>query len=356
MTTKEYIDKIRSRINDNPNITAYFNDKDIINALNISREYISQINKIYENYQFIIPKPYINEYELNDDYISVKEIIDCKIPNYMYRNNNPFMNIYGNNGYNNYRNNYKINSNSTSIMIAYTPDTEEQLYTIGVFNDNYIDIIGSTSTLSNILQWATNKSYVLTNKNEYINISQIIKYSDTPETYRMYIGKRDYTNKYYNMLIGVGMVNAIAGSNIIRGIGTKFTIELSQDDVININGNNYTVLSVQNDLMITITTNVLNNINNLKYYHNNIPTYNIGDTVQFTSYIIRYNAIPISLKKLNEKEHILYKEAGESIIINTSYLLHKNRGDINKMQIEYQELSEKNKELSTLINNNKGTI
>jgi hypothetical protein len=26
------------------------------------------------------------------------------------------------------------------------------------------------------------------------------------------------------------------------------------------------------------------------------------------------------------------------------------------MQIEYQELSEKNKELSTLINNNKGTI
>lgn len=74
-------------------------------------------------------------------------------------------------------------------------------------------------------------------------------------------------------ILGPGTISVTNGSPIIIGLGTTFGISFNTEDVIEILGSKYSILSIQSQLQLTLNTDYTNvTAGGLTYYKNNILT------------------------------------------------------------------------------------
>jgi trehalose/maltose hydrolase-like predicted phosphorylase len=93
-------------------------------------------------------------------------------------------------------------------------------------------------------------------------------------SYELNIIPRDeWSQAYYNIdfvsfennTAPAGTVATTSGSAIVTGTATKFTTSLNIGENMTINGNSYTILSIQSDTLLTLTTNALETISGALY-------------------------------------------------------------------------------------------
>lgn len=84
-------------------------------------------------------------------------------------------------------------------------------------------------------------------------------------------------------VLGVGTITVTNGSPIIVGVGTSFGLSFYINDVIEILGAKYTILSIQSQTQLTVTTGYNDvSASGLTYYKNNILT-SVRPTIYFGS-------------------------------------------------------------------------
>jgi hypothetical protein len=204
-------------------------------------------------------------------------------------------------------------------------DVEWEYY-IKEITDDYIvvDDIESGGTLSSILSWSNYdiKPVVkLTNSNgeyEYVNITKIINSSTSPEEYTLYYNSRDITKRHLDNVQLTGTVSLTSGSATLTGTNTEFKTELKYGTIITIDGETYTVSSVTNDELATLTTSATEDYTDESFFVDTLPDYEDGDSLMFATYVLIYRAEPKDLEYLEEEDDI-DEDLKELIIYYAAY-------------------------------------
>lgn len=303
MNLYQYIRDIRNRTDDNPyGIDPYHSDEALTTFINNARRKIAIDIFTYEKQQFLFPSLYIDEYNLNNDLLRSRSVVDVynqiEYPP-IAKENAEMTKMYYDSviAYGNFCYINETRRKLTQLAIP-TANQVEPTYNVQVFSRTANTIVVNDSSASNVntvAKWNKVKGYAkITNANgssEYIRVSAVVA-NAVEQTYTLYVSGWDITNAYKNNLTMNGTMAVTSGTVYLTGTNTKYTTELVSSEVITVAGQTRAISGVTTDTNANVNAVFTTTASGATATVSNLPTYTSGDNVKFATYIVNYYGIP----------------------------------------------------------------